>query len=89
MLTTTESFKSLLGHDREVSSLSLKEFDPKGQYRDVLKAVEDAVGGGGSGKGVKVFRVEHGGTRAEFYVVGVDDEGEGRVVGLKALAVES
>lgn len=37
---------------------------------------------------VKVFRVELSGTRAEYYVVGVD-KAEGRIVGLKALSVES
>jgi arginine/ornithine N-succinyltransferase beta subunit len=37
---------------------------------------------------VKVFRVELEGARAEYYVVSVDKE-EGRVVGLKALSVES
>ena len=37
---------------------------------------------------VKVFRVELEGTRAEYYVVSVDKNG-GKVVGLKALSVES
>jgi arginine/ornithine N-succinyltransferase beta subunit len=41
----------------------------------------------GSGD-VKVFRVEIDKTRAEYYVVTVDEK-EGRVVGLKALSVES
>ena len=37
---------------------------------------------------VKVFRVELEGARAEYYVVSVDKEGK-KVVGLKALSVES
>lgn len=37
---------------------------------------------------IKVFKVQIDGTRAEFYVVAVDEK-EGRVVGLKALSVES
>lgn len=37
---------------------------------------------------VKVFRVELEGTRAEYYVVSVDKD-QGRLVGLKALSVES
>lgn len=41
----------------------------------------------GSGE-LAFFRVELGGTRAEYYVVGVDEKA-GRVVGLKAKAVES
>lgn len=53
------------------------------QYKKVLDAVKKA----GSGD-VKVFKVTLDGTRSEYYVVAVD-EGKGRVVGLKALAVES
>ncbi|KAH8624404.1 hypothetical protein IG631_21143 [Alternaria alternata] len=48
-----------------------------------MEAVKEA----GNGT-VKVFRVELEGTRAEYYVVAVDDQ-KGRIVGLKALAVES
>jgi hypothetical protein len=49
----------------------------------VVKAVKKA----GNGE-VKVFRVGIDGRRSEYWVVSVD-EGEGRVVGLKALSVES
>ena len=66
-----------------MSSLSEKEFDPKGQYKAVIDAVKKA----GNGE-VKVFRVHHSRTRGEYYVVSVDEK-EGRVVGLKALGVES
>ncbi|KAH7122245.1 hypothetical protein B0J11DRAFT_531013 [Dendryphion nanum] len=72
--------KKLLGHDSNVESVSEKQF---GQYKKVVDAVKKA----GNGK-VGFFKVEHGGTRAEYYVVSVD-ETEGRLVGLKALAVES
>jgi len=75
--------KALIGHDADVSALDEKEFDPQGQYKDVVDAVKKA----GDGK-VRVFRVELEGSRAEYYVVSVD-KGEGRVVGLKALSVES
>jgi len=37
---------------------------------------------------VGIFKVEHGNTRAEYYVVSLDS-GESKLVGLKALAVES
>jgi hypothetical protein len=66
-----------------VSSISEKEFDPQGQYKKVVDAVKKA----GDGT-VKVFKVEHGATRVEYYVVSIDEK-EGRVVGLKALSVES
>ena len=79
----TDEFKELIGHQAEVSTLSVKEFDPRDHYRSVLQAVEKA----GDGK-VRVYRVEHGRTRMEYYVVGLDTEGK-RVVGLKAKAVES
>lgn len=48
-----------------------------------MEAVERA----GDGK-TRIYRVEHGRTRVEYYIVGFDEEG-GRVVGLKAKAVES
>ncbi|KAI4177368.1 MAG: hypothetical protein LQ343_000348 [Gyalolechia ehrenbergii] len=73
----------LIGHDSEVSSMSTKEFDPRGQYKDVLQAVEKA----GDGKS-RIFRIGHGQTRIEYYVIGLDKE-KRRVVGLKAKAVES
>jgi predicted aspartyl protease len=73
--------RKLLGGDREVADVSLEPFSS--QYKGVV----EAVGKAGNGQ-VKVFRVELGGTRAEYYVVAVDEK-EGRVVGLKALSVES
>jgi hypothetical protein len=53
------------------------------QYKKVIDAVKQA----GNGT-VKIFRVELEGTRAEYYAITVDEKG-GRIVGLKALAVES
>ena len=41
----------------------------------------------GDGK-ARIFRVQHGKTRVVYYVVGLDAKG-GKVVGLKAMAVES
>ncbi len=63
--------------------MSIKEFDLRGQYKEVLKAVERA----GDGK-TRIYKVEMGKARAELYVVGFDEKG-GRVVGLKAKSVES
>ncbi|KAF2005300.1 hypothetical protein P154DRAFT_542924 [Amniculicola lignicola CBS 123094] len=77
------ALKKLLNHSDDVTSLSEKEFDPQGQYAKVLEAVKKA----GNGK-VGIFKVEGEGTRSEVYVVSVDEEG-GKVVGLKALVVES
>lgn len=63
--------------------MSTKEFDPQGQYKDVIKAVEKA----GDGK-TKIYKAETGKARAELFVVGFDEKG-GRIVGLKAKSVES
>jgi hypothetical protein len=76
----TDDLKKLVGSD---SVEEVKGTGFESQYKKVIDAVKQA--GNGS---VKVFRVELEGTRAEYYVVAVDDK-EGRIVGLKALAVES
>lgn len=56
-------------------------------FQDQYKKVIDVVKQAGNGS-VKVFRVELSGTRAEYYVVTVDDKA-GKLVGLKALGIES
>ncbi len=73
--------KKLLGGDKDVEEVSQKSFDS--QYKQVVDAVKQA----GNGK-VKVFKVDLDHTRAEYYVVSVDEK-EGKVVGLKAMSVES
>lgn len=78
---TASELKSLLNHDSNIEEADEKLFS---QYKKVVEVVKEA----GNGK-VAYFRVEHGGgTRLEYYVVSVDENG-GRVVGVKALAVES
>jgi hypothetical protein len=77
----TGDLKKLLGGDNDVEEVKRTGFES--QYKKVIDAVKDA----GNGE-VKVFKVQIDGTRAEYYVVGVDEK-EGRVVGLKALSVES
>ena len=62
--------------------LSVSEFDPRGEYRDVVKEVEGVLDGGE----LKVFRVERGKTRVEYYLVGLRD---GSLLGVRAEAVES
>jgi hypothetical protein len=73
--------KKLLGRDKDVEDVGLKGWET--QYKKVLDAVKKA----GNGE-VKVFQVGIDGSRKEYWVVGVD-EGQGRLVGLKALSVES
>ena len=79
----TDEFGELIGHKGDISTVSTKEFDPKGDYKEVLQGVEKA----GDGK-TRIYRLEMGKSRAEYYVVGFHEKG-GKVVGLKAKAVES
>lgn len=68
---------------KEASSISQKQFDPQGQYKKVIDAVKKA----GSGQ-LGFFQVELDGTRVEYFVVSPDKK-EKRLVGMKAVAVES
>ena len=83
LISILDSFGKLLGHSGSVSKIANKDFDPRGQYAEVLEIVEKI----GDGKST-VFKVQQGHTRAEYYVVSLDG-GHKRLVGLKALAVES
>ena len=85
VLTTASlgEFASLINHKGSVSTLPMKDFDPKGHYGDVIEAVEKA----GNGK-ASVFRVDEGGSRVQYWVLGLDKR-EGKVVGMRARAVES
>jgi hypothetical protein len=80
LILGTEDLAKLLG-SHKVEEVKGTGFES--QYKSVLDAVKQASNGT-----VKVFRVELEGTRAEYYVVGVNEK-EGKIVGLKALAVES
>jgi len=62
--------------------LSLKDFDPRGEYKDVIDEVKDVAEDGE----VKAYRVARGKTRAEYFVVGLNS---GMIVGVRADAVES
>ncbi|KAF2273369.1 uncharacterized protein EI97DRAFT_461243 [Westerdykella ornata] len=72
-----------LSSDTDVSSLSEKEFDPRGNYTSVIDKVKRA--GNGS---VKIFRIELDATRAEIWVLSVDEKGK-RLVGVRTLSVET
>jgi hypothetical protein len=66
-----------------VEEISEKDFDPQGQY----KAVVDAVTEAGDGK-VSFYQAELDSTRKVYLVLSIDSKHQ-RLVGLKALAVES
>ena len=78
-----DEFQDLIQHDAGVSTLGLDEFDPQGQYKEILEAVNSV----GDGK-LKVYRVQHGRSRAEYYIVRFEKNGR-RIIGFKAKAVET
>ncbi|RHZ45798.1 uncharacterized protein CDV56_101078 [Aspergillus thermomutatus] len=94
-------FSRLISPDADLSSsietLTPSTFDPRNQYASALRAVRAAVaqasGGGEPGISesdveVKVYRVEVGKSRVQYYILGLDAEG-GTIVGLRAKAIES
>ena len=98
-LPSTEDFRKALGvkgdNAGKVEELSVKEFDPRGQYGEIIGKVGEAGveargkrGAGAADAAVKIFRVELDGTgtRIEYYIVSV---GERSLVGVLAKAVES
>ncbi|PSK36096.1 hypothetical protein B9Z65_5911 [Elsinoe australis] len=79
------NFAKLIGASADsVIPSDIKHFNVKGQYDDVVDAVSKCSDGTHV---VKVFQVEHGSTRSEYYLVTIDKDGN--VVGVKAKAVES
>jgi hypothetical protein len=63
------------------SSLSVEDWDPRGDYKEVVEAVKK------SGKGdVTVYRTSRG-TRTDYYVV--VNNGKGALVGVMATGIES
>ncbi|PGG96950.1 hypothetical protein AJ79_09392 [Helicocarpus griseus UAMH5409] len=100
---SAEQFKSLIlpdanlasAKDIEVSIMTPTTFDPRNQYATVMHAVRAAMGEDDGNGEIKVYRVQMDVTRVEYWVIGLDQKGaqrkggEGRIVGLRAKAVES
>lgn len=82
-------FAKVINHKKGkggVEELTVKDFDPSGEYAGVVEKVAEAAGNKGE---VKCFRVDAGkSTKVLYYVVGLDMEG-GRLVGVRAVSVES
>ena len=76
-----DELSDLIG--KSVEKISEKDFDPQGQYVAVIDAVKSA----GDGK-VGFFKAELDSTRVQYLVLSVDVKHD-RIVGLKALSVES
>ncbi|PTU19441.1 hypothetical protein P175DRAFT_0533878 [Aspergillus ochraceoroseus IBT 24754] len=75
-----------------IETLSPASFDPKNHYPSAFRAVRAAAVQGSemdeSGVDVKVYRLEVGTSRVEYYLLALDGKG-GLVVGLRAKAIES
>lgn len=85
MCDLPESIDSLLPtSSSSISKISLKDFDPRGDYKEVIDAVSEAS----NGADVGVWKVDVSSTRLEYWVV-AGDKKEGVVVGFRAKAVES
>lgn len=68
-----------------VKELEVEEFDPRGEYGEVVEKTREAIEGAGD---VKIFTVEAGRSRVVYFVVGLDGERR-RLVGVRAVSVES
>lgn len=91
-MPSVEEFAGLVGVENGdgggVEELEVGDFDPRGDYGEVVDAVTKAAGRGK----VSCFRVEGEGsgrrTEVRYYVIGLNGN-EGRLVGVRALSVES
>lgn len=85
-----EEFAKLINHpdpsSADITIQGISEWDPNSQYKDVVDATRKACEGGD----VMVYRVSKGSVKAEYWLVGCHGKGkDGRILGVKALAVES
>lgn len=62
--------------------MDIGEWDPQGEYKDVVEAVREA----GKGSDVRVYKIARDSTRFEYWVITLAD---GKLVGVKVLAIES
>ncbi|KAK7748007.1 hypothetical protein SLS53_001259 [Cytospora paraplurivora] len=70
----------------EVEILDPVDWDSNGQYKEIIDAVRKA----GKGNDVRVYRIVKDGSRVEYFVVTRQGDGAtARLVGAKALAIES
>jgi hypothetical protein len=85
-LQNIAAFAKLVNHPdpkkANVEIMDIGEWDPQGQYKDVVEATREVS----KGSDVRVYRISKNGTRAEYWVVGLEG---GKLLGVKALAVES
>ncbi|CAN8103715.1 unnamed protein product [Discula destructiva] len=89
-LPNEEEIAKLVDHwdptKAEIEILDPTDWDQNGQYKDVIDAVTKA----GKGNDVRVYRIVKDKSRVEYFVVTrLGDGKSARLVGVKALAIES
>lgn len=79
-------FAKLINHSSpdsaEIKILDPLNWDSRGQYTNVIEAVREAS----KGNDVRVYQIVRDATRVEYWVV---SHADGRLIGAKALSVES
>jgi hypothetical protein len=85
-----DQFSSLIASTppSNIETLSPSAVDPRGQYASVIKAVQTAAASAPTNADVKIYRVEVGHNRVEYWIVALD-AAAGTIVGLKAKAIET
>lgn len=83
-------FAKLISHpdpsNAQIEIQDPADWDTQGQYGEILDAVREA----GKGNDVRVYRITKDGARVEYWVVTTEGKGkDARLVGVKALAIES
>ncbi|KAF4979536.1 hypothetical protein FZEAL_4304 [Fusarium zealandicum] len=85
-LPSESEFASLINHSSpdsaEIDILDPLNWDSRGQYTNVIDAVREAS----KGNDVRVYQITRDATRVEYWVV---SHADGKLIGAKALAVES
>ncbi|KAI9681378.1 MAG: hypothetical protein M1817_002661 [Caeruleum heppii] len=79
-----EQFRDLVRHTGLVSSLTVDQWDPKSEYKDIVQAIEEAS----AAEHVRIYRIEHSKTKLEYFIVALDQKSS-KIVGLRTRAVET
>ncbi|KAJ5923940.1 hypothetical protein N7466_008127 [Penicillium verhagenii] len=73
-----------------ISTLDEASFDPRNEYTGILKAVRSATTEDDPDKvDIKIYRVQLGTSKLEYYVLALNSAEGGRIVGMRALSIES
>jgi len=82
-MVSTALLGKLLNFSGTITEESMKEWNVKDRYNEIIEAVRHVS----IDKVVKVFRLDNGTTRSEYFVLSVSEASS--IVGYKVKAVES